>query len=308
MKKFFVVGKNCVLLGRELKNNSFKFSVGKTLFDQINFAEIQKVGDDPIVRTVCNNGGPNEAFYILLKVIEKNFSQAQLFIQKEIVDRVIKYSSEIKSTPPKYAKLTDIYADPLSVPWNFMPTEIEDILSFFDKNILRNKKILYAGAGYGKNIWALKNEKYKIDAIEFSNKAAVRANKIFGRKAVMHGDLIKYGVKDKYDVILDIGCLHSIPKSERKKAVENIYKLLKEDGILISRVFKPRGKEWLDRMPFKTDGFGLDKAEIKELFKSFSVKNKYQNKDYIILEAKNDKNRNRFRRKFNRARCIDTFL
>lgn len=286
MKKFFVVGKTRVLLGRELKDNLFKFSIGKTLFNQINFAEIRRVGDNLMVKTVSNNGEPNEAFYILLKVIEKNFSQVQLFVQKEIVDRVIKYSSEIKSTPKKYAKLTDIYADPLSVPWNFMATEIEDILSFFDKDILRNKKILYVGAGYGKNIWALEDEKYKIDAIEFSNKAVERANKIFGRKTAMQGNLIKHSGKDKYDVILDIGCLHSIPKPQRKKAVENIHELLKKEGVLISRIFKPREKEWLKRMPFKTSNFGLKKDEIAELFRNFSVKNKYQNKEYIILEAK----------------------
>lgn len=286
MKKFFVVGKSCILLGREFENNSLKFSVGKTLFDQTNFAEIKKTGNDITVKKTSTNGKSSEVFYILLKVIEKNFPEAHLFVQKEIVDHVIKYSIERKLISKKYAKLTDVYADPLLVPWNFMATEIEDILSSFDKDILKNKKILYIGAGYGKNIWALKDKKYKIDAIEFSNKAAERANKIFVKKAVMHGDLIKCGGEEKYDVILDIGCIHSIPKSERKKAVENIYRLLKKGGILISRIFKPRGKEWLDRMPFRTGEFGLDKTEIKELLKNFSVKNKYQNKDCIILEAK----------------------
>lgn len=286
MKKFFVVGKNCILLGREFKSNSLKFSVGKTLFDQTDFAEINKIGDKLTVKKTSINGKPNEAFYILLKVIEKNFSDAHLFIQKEIVDQVIKYGIEKRSILKKYAKLTDVYSDPLMVPWNFMATEIEDVLSFFDNNILKNKKVLYVGAGYGKNIWALKDKKYKIDAIEFSNEAVKRANIIFGRKTIMHGDLIKYGGKDKYDFILDIGCLHSIPKLERKKAVENIYKLLKKGGTLVSRIFKPREREWLDRMPFKTDGFGLNKMELKKLLKAFSVKIKYQNKDYIILEAK----------------------
>ena len=39
-------------------------------------------------------------------------------------------------------------------------------------------------------------------------------------------------------------------------------------------------------MPFKTDNFGLESKEARELFKSFVVNTKYQNKDYIIIEAK----------------------
>ncbi len=286
MKKFFTAGKTCILLGKEFKNNSFKFSVGKTLFDQTHFAKISKIGDRFLVKKTSTVEKPEEAFYILLKVIEKNFLSPRLFIQKGITDKAIKYSIEKKLFFKKYPKLTDVYTDPLLVPWNFMATEIEDILSFFDKDILKNKKIFYIGAGYGKNIWALRDKKYKIDAIEFSKKAVERADTIFGRKTITQGDLIKYKGNDKYDVILDIGCLHSIQKSERKKAVENIYKLLKKDGVLISRIFKPREKEWLDRMPFKTNSFGLDKKETEELFKNFSVKKKYQNKDYIILEVK----------------------
>lgn len=284
MKKFFVVGKNCVILGKE-SENSIKFTIGEILSNQTDFAEIRKIGDKLIIKKTGADCKYKEAIYMLLGLIEKNFPKNNLFIQKELVDEIIKNS--IGRESKKYTKLTDVYANPLIVPWNFMATEVEDVLSFFNKNILKNRKTLYIGAGYGKNIWALRDKKYNIDAIEFSKTATKKANQIFGKDVVVHRDLVKYsGEKDKYDIILDIGCLHSIPKDNRKKAVENIYNLLKKDGILISRIFKPREKEWLNRMPFKTSDFGLDKTEIKELLKNFSVKNKYQNKDYIILEAK----------------------
>lgn len=286
MKKFFVVGKEILLLGREFRKNNFKFSIGKNLFDQTDFAEVKKIDKYFIVKKSIINKAPSEAFFLLFKVIEKNFSKSYFFFQKEIVDQVIEYEVKRKFILKKYPKLTDVYENPLLVPWNFMPIEVEDILSFYDKDSIKNKKILYIGAGYGKNIWALREKKYDISAIEYSNKAVKRANAIFGKKVIMSKDIIKYIEKDKYDVILDIGCLHSISKPERKKAVENIHKLLKKDGILISRIFKSREKDWLNRMPFKTNCFGLDNEEINELFKSFLINYKYNNKDYIIVEAK----------------------
>lgn len=286
MKKFFVVGKNCILLGKEFRN-SLSFTIGQTLLDQVDFAEIRKMGNKLIIKKASIDCKYTEAFYMLFKLIEKNFLKNNLFIQKEFIDQIIESSIEKELTLKKYVRLTDIYSNPLIVPWNFMATEIEDILSFFDKNLLNNKKILYIGAGYGKNIWALKDKKFNIDAIEFSKAAVKRANKIFGKDLIVHQNLVKYSSeKDKYDIVLDVGCLHSILKDKRKKAIKNIYRLLKKDGVLISRIFKPREKEWLRRMPFKTSSFGLDKEELVELLKNFSVKNKYQNRDYIILEAK----------------------
>jgi len=287
MKKFFIVGKYCLLLGKEIKKDSFKFTIGRTLFDQIGFVEINKVKDKFLVHKINNVNSPIESLFLLCRALEKNFGKNKFFIQKEIIDSLLFDNTEGKTTSKKYDKLTDVYEDPSVVPWNFMPTEIEDVLSFFKKNILKDKKILYIGAGYGKNIWAIKNKKYDIDTIEFSGTAAKRANKIFGRNIIIQHDLIDYNAgENKYDIVLDIGCLHSIPGDKRKKAIDNIYKLLATDGILISRTFKPRKRAWLERMPFKINDFGLDKKEMEELFKNFSVKIKYQNKDYVILEAK----------------------
>lgn len=287
--KFFIVGKKVVLLGKEKEKNRILFTIGKDLFTQINFAEVIKIKNNIYIKDKIIDDNKNfiEGLPLLLKVIKNNFKKSKIFVDNCMYKLSCDHASPQK-IKLKYKNLIDVYNNPLNVPWNFMPTEIEDILSYFDKDVLNNKKILYIGAGYGKNIWALKDSKYDydIDAIEYSVKAVNRANVIFGDEAISHKDLLSLkGCKNKYDVVLDIGCLHCIPAKFRQKAVDIIHNVLEDKGIIISRVFKPRDKKWIRKMPFKINNFGLNSQEIQKLFSNkFIVEKKYENSNYKILE------------------------
>lgn len=289
--KFFIVSRKNVLLGKEIVKNNIIFTIGKNLRSQENFAQVTKLKNNIFIQSnyKSKNKNINEELVLFLKAIKNNFGANTIFIDSFMFESLWN-NVKRKDLKSKYDNLADVYNDPFNVPWNFMSTEIEGILSYFKKNILKNKKILYIGAGYGKNIWALKDNKhnYEIDAIEYSGIAASRANAIFGEKIVNHKDLLSIkDRKQKYDVILDIGCLHSVPDKLQQKAVNIIYDSLKEKGVIISRIFKPRDNEWIKRMPFKISKFGLNMQDINKIIANkFTAKLKFENKDYKILEFK----------------------
>lgn len=286
MNKFFIVGRHSLVLGEETKKNNFSFSIGQTIFDQVAFVEVKKVKNIIFIENVLIHKTKNyqEGVSLMYKAMAKHFPDLDI-VFKGINEKDLVIEN-VKST--KFKKLTDVYKDPTSVPWNFVPTEVEDILSKFPKNVLSHKKIIYIGVGYGKNIWALGDKKYDIDAMEFSRAAVIKANKLFNRNLVVRGDLLNFKVENKkYDVVIDIGCLHCIDKNKQSQAVETLHCLMKKDGIIVSRIFKPKDEKWLKRMPFIASEFGSNKKEILSLFKSkFKIKIRFENKYYFIIEAK----------------------
>lgn len=67
--------------------------------------------------------------------------------------------------------------------------------------------------------------------------------------------------------MLDIGCLHCMPTELIPDAIFQIHRVLKENGVLFSRIFKPKPQSWLDKQPFKADTFGLTEEKVINLFK-----------------------------------------
>lgn len=286
MNKFFIVGRHSLVLGEEIKKNNFSFSIGQTIFDQMPLAKVKKIKKILLIENVLVSRTKNfqEGMGLVYKAANKHFPDLELVLKgAHKKDLLIENK---KST--KFNKVTDVYKDPISVPWNFVPTEVEDILSKFPKNLFKNKKILYIGVGYGKNIWAIKDQNYNIDAMEFSLAAVKKANKFFNKDLVVQGDLLNFDAGNKkYDIVIDIGCLHCIDKNKQGQAVEIIHNLMKKDGIIVSRIFKPKDEKWLKRMPFSVSEFGSSKKEVLSLFKNkFKVKVKFENKYYFIIEEK----------------------
>lgn len=285
MNKFFIAGSKCLILGQEIKNNYINFSIGQTIFNQEPFVSVKKIKKSVFVerKFFKKNKNYKEGINLVFVAVNKYFPKSKIIFAENI-----DISPTHDSNTSKYKKITDVYENPIDVPWNFVPTEIEEILSKFSSRLLKNKKILYIGAGYGKNIWAISAKKYDIEAIEFSGIAVKRANKFLGSNVVIQGDLLNFkAVSKRYDVVIDIGCLHCIDKSKQRKAVDKIYESMKVGGILVSRIFKPKDAVWLKKMPFKAKEFGLAKNDIFCLFDDkFIVKIKYENKYYFIIELK----------------------
>jgi len=156
-------------------------------------------------------------------------------------------------------------------------------------NFLRNyKKILAIGCGCGREVFALSEKGYDVTGIDISKEMIKKAKEISKEKGIKAkfkiGDVSKINLgKEKYDAVILFNCvINQIPsKEKRKKAIENVRKALKKEGIIVivSNNFYYPGKnlsyysehikDFLNKVIGKRRGFIQDKiyeAEGKEVY------------------------------------------
>jgi len=99
-------------------------------------------------------------------------------------------------------------------------------------------RALDLGCGTGTNAITLAAHGWEVTGVDFSR----RAIQIARRKArqaevnlsLILGDVLRLdGVSGSFDLILDIGCFHSLSKSEVDKYIHNLKRLLAMDGTLL---------------------------------------------------------------------------
>lgn len=98
------------------------------------------------------------------------------------------------------------------------------------------------GCGTGTNLLALVNAGWKADGIEFAILAVQKARKktrdYKNNGRVFAGNIVDVDfLTEKYDLILDIGCFHSLLVVERILYRRNIKRLLKNTGTLLLYAF-----------------------------------------------------------------------
>ena len=98
------------------------------------------------------------------------------------------------------------------------------------------------GCGTGTNAVTLAQHGWQVTAMDFAWPAILVAR----RKAKHAGLEIDFRVGDvsqdiplqkKYDLILDIGCLHSLPQNTKVRYIQNLPLLLKMDGLFLIYAF-----------------------------------------------------------------------
>lgn len=185
-------------------------------------------------------------------------------------------------------KATDflaLYQEPLWVPWNYSPLELDVVQYFLEDTVSqdnRQLRVLDIGSGYGKNALFLEERGYDMYGIDVSEIAIEQSQQI-----VQHPDHFQVASAtaiphpaNYFDTILDIGCIHCSDKADLVQIMSEIHRVLKPKGQLYSRIFTPRTKEWMEQFAFKMYDIGLTLEEIEQL-----MKNKFQ---LEILEATPD--------------------
>lgn len=167
------------------------------------------------------------------------------------------------------ASLEEVYRDPFTVPWNFVPREVE-----CTEPILAMRKgraplaVLDIGFGFGKNATFLESRGCEVFGVEISATATRRT-----RELVLHPERFHNASAaampfpdGAFDAVLDVGCLHCTPAAERPAVVREIHRVLRPGGVLSSRVFRPRERAWVERQPFEATSFGLTEAAARAMF------------------------------------------
>jgi cyclopropane fatty-acyl-phospholipid synthase-like methyltransferase len=123
-------------------------------------------------------------------------------------------------------------------------------------------RALDLGCGTGTNTITLAKNGWQVSGVDFSR----RAIHIAERKAQQNSVLIDFHLEDvtqlksisgKFDLILDIGCFHSLPSSKRPQYIENIDHFLAQGGTFLIYLFL---KENAD-----SSGPGVSDQEIQSL-------------------------------------------
>jgi len=121
---------------------------------------------------------------------------------------------------------TNFYNDKTKHPPFLIDKPDESLVRFINSNLIHpNSRILELGCGNGRNsIWLAEN-KYYVDAIDFSRTAISSAkNKIKNKNMTVNfycESIFTHNYKSpKYDMVYDCGCFHHIPPHRRPMYID----------------------------------------------------------------------------------------
>lgn len=240
------------------------------LFSEILFFKGKKKKDIILIGDYSN-------YNMLLSQLKYKYENGQ-FVKK--IDQFTKERMK------KHKNIDELYECPSLVPWNLVPREW-DVINLVLQNVNKKSRILEIGSGYGKNLLLLKERGYsKIKGLEFSKNAWKQSLKF---KKISHdnilGNVNNVPFEDStFDVVLDIGCLHCVPKKIRVRSIAEIKRVLNKKGIIIGRFFLPKDKKWIKNYPIKISHFGITLNEVKSLLKDdFIIIKEIQTKEFIYV-------------------------
>jgi 2-polyprenyl-3-methyl-5-hydroxy-6-metoxy-1,4-benzoquinol methylase len=143
------------------------------------------------------------------------------------------------------------------------PPELMDFIEHHDTG-----RAIDLGCGTGTNSINLTKNGWQVTGVDFS----ARAIHIAKKKAQENGVQVDFHLKDvtqlnsisgKFDLILDIGCFHSLPGSKRLLYIENIDRFLAQDGTFLIYLFR--------RENSKSSGTGVSDNEIQLFIQKFQL-------------------------------------
>lgn len=150
-------------------------------------------------------------------------------------------------------------------PWDtgISPPELIDFLENTPPG-----KALDLGCGTGTNVLTLVEYNWHVIGVDFAPRA-IRAAK--HKTSAYRGQVKLYvddvteltHINENFDLILDIGCLHSVPESKRKKYIANVQRLLAPGGTFLLYAFT---KDSID-----DTGSGVTTEELASLLKDLKL-------------------------------------
>lgn len=122
----------------------------------------------------------------------------------------------------------------------------ENLVSYFDRGILKHGRALDVGCGNGRNSVYLASRGFDVQGIDFSETSIEWAIKTTKEKSVNVNfkcqSIFDYEDNEKsFDFIYDAGCFHHIKPHKREKYLNTILKYLKEDGYYAMTCFNLKG-------------------------------------------------------------------
>lgn len=274
-------------------DNILRISVNVTQFERNLLFEQVVEGLEVFIKVCVRRGARGILFELSLPNVS---DQLRTTMQEwgfkpskdEIFAKVV--TPDILTRRFRFHDMEQIYQHPLDIPWNFVPLEYDAYMPLLYQE--GQGRILDLGAGFGRNAVPLERHGFEVYGIDISTTAIHRCRQLVQRPQnymVASTTALPYE-SDYFDFVLDVGCLHCMAAKERKEAVAEIRRVLKPEGLVYSRIFKPRSQEWLDVQPFYTSSFGLPPEEALALFTGYlraHIWKEHAEMNYIVAQKEN---------------------
>lgn len=181
-------------------------------------------------------------------------------------------------------------------PWVFkkIPKPIEEFTKFL-KNYPEKKSLLDIGCGNGWISLYLASKGINVVGIDSSKIAIEDANSAKNKSKTKKvkfevADFLKFSTKRNFDIVVDRGLFHHIPKTEWKKYMSQLSKLLRENGLFYLEVFSynKKGKTSSYKSKDKRNDYWtynsfFSKESIQKMFSSkFSIERIIHNRNQPI--------------------------
>jgi SAM-dependent methyltransferase len=160
----------------------------------------------------------------------------------------------------------------------------ENLVSYFDRNLVRPGRVLELGCGPGRNAIYCAKQGCKVDAIDLSQESLDWAKERGSEENVeinfKKENIFKLEVEpDSYDIVYDSGCLHHIPPHRRISYINLVEKALKPGGYFGLTCFLPGGElggaNITDLEVYKQQslkgGLGYSEDMLRSIFKDFKA-------------------------------------
>ncbi len=188
----------------------------------------------------------------------------------------------------KFDSTDELYADPVKVPWNVEPRPRELLESLSAEASGPRNRVVDMGCGFGPNATALEERGLHVSGFDVSRNAIERCRRIVkypDRFHVASAERLPFD-DGAFDFALDIGCLHCLRPDLQEPALAEIARVLRAGGVLMSRVFKPRDRTWLDRQPLRLSAAGMDASALQGLLRPhFDISHLREGENVHIVRA-----------------------
>jgi len=155
----------------------------------------------------------------------------------------------------------------------------ENLISYFDRGLLKQGKALDIGCGKGRNSLYIAKKGFEVDAVDFS-KTSIEIAKEIAKEQSIKVNFLNQSIFDfenkpeSYDFIYDSGCLHHIKPHRRNQYLKIISKYLKPDGYFAMACFNlDGGKNISDYDVYRDNsmhgGMGFSEYKLKTILEPY---------------------------------------
>ncbi|CEG28780.1 class I SAM-dependent methyltransferase [Bacillus sp. B-jedd] len=160
----------------------------------------------------------------------------------------------------------------------------ENLVEYFEKNLLKPGKVLELGCGPGRNAFFFAEKGCRVDAVDSSQESIKWAKERASERNVtvnfLEENIFELDIEEEaYDIVYDSGCFHHIAPHRRMSYLNLVNNALRPGGFFTLTCFVEGGglggadiSDWeVYRLRSLKGGLGFTEEKLIRIFKDFKV-------------------------------------